>query len=204
MDSDLYYLVKFLPAYALPAGKPSRTQLNSDDDTMLDTQVQPPSPRDGSSEGNSFHHKRTISSFSSSSSSAPDLLPLPVTTPTKSAGRKTTFLEPEPIFNKHPNRNHEFRLSYKEQVILSRSDEKFLFPAYMPPKYHFFDLFPFSLLVGILTARGKEVKGKTAAKIRSQMRNNAVSHNLPHEISLYLVSWRFLYWNAVTGYLIEI
>lgn len=134
-----------------------------------------PSPQDESNA--SFHFQRN--------SSPPDLLPMPVTTSSKYANKKTTFLEPD---RRSFDRHRDSRLREKEQVILAPEDEKFLFPAYMPPKYHLFDLFPFSLLVRTLTARGKEVKGKKAAKIRAQMRKNAVSHNLPHEISLYLVS----------------
>lgn len=79
-----------------------------------------------------------------------------------------------------------------ERVILHQADEVFLFPAKMPPKYHLFDLFPFSLLVRVLTKRGKELKGKKAARLRAKMRNKAVSHNLPLEITLYLVSELFL------------
>jgi len=143
-------------------------------------------PSSSSPERNSFHYKRTFSA------SAPQFLPEPVTTSGRYSGKRTTFLEPDFIPHNHTiDYTHGMvrdRLREKEQVILSPADEKFLFPAYMPPKYHFFDLFPFSLLVGTLTARGKDVKGKKAAKIRAQMKKNAISHNLPLEISLYLVS----------------
>lgn len=182
MDRDLYYLVKFLPAYALPAGRPSKTDLTQPDDgPMIKAHLEPPSPQKGSLYHESLPYKR-------SSASAPDLLPAPVTT-TRFSEKKTTFLEPDPSSHKQLRMSHDSRFREKEQVILSTEDENFLFPAYMPPKYHLFDLFPFSLLVGTLTARGKEVKGKKAAKIRAQMRKNSISHNLPHEISLYLVSW---------------
>lgn len=179
---DLYYLVKFLPAYALPAGRPSKTDLTQPDDgPMIKAPLEPPSPQKGSLYHESLPYKR-------SSASAPDLLPAPVTT-TRFSEKKTTFLEPDPSSHKQLRMSHDSRFREKEQVILSTEDENFLFPAYMPPKYHLFDLFPFSLLVGTLTARGKEVKGKKAAKIRAQMRKNSISHNLPHEISLYLSSY---------------
>jgi putative membrane protein len=187
MSRDLYYLVKFLPAYALPAGKPSNdVEFTHLDNTMpMNNHQQSSSFPEGSSEPDSYQ-KRPFSA------SAPDLLPPPVTSPTKHSNKKTTFLEPNSGSNNHVHaRGRGIRFREKEQVILSPSDEKFLFPAYMPPKYHFFDLFPFSLLVGTLTARGKEVKGKKAAKIRARMRKNAISHNLPHEISLYIVSIKF-------------
>lgn len=163
---DLYYLVKFLPAYALPAGRPSMISLTYREE---EEPAESPSPRD----------ERGFS--------IPDLLPPPVTAPRKYPKKKTTYPESDPSSYTRTQRQHVLR--EKEQVILSPEDEKFLFPGYMPPKYHLFDLFPFSLLVGILTAQGKDVKGKKAAKIRAKMRNNAISHNLPHEISLYLSSY---------------
>lgn len=67
-----------------------------------------------------------------------------------------------------------------------------LLPARLPPKYHLFDLFPFSLLVKFLTKGGKELKGKKAARYRAKLkntgRNGVITHNVPMEISLYLVS----------------
>lgn len=63
-------------------------------------------------------------------------------------------------------------------------DELYLLPARNPPKFAIFDVFPFSLLVRQLTKRGKDVKGKKAARLRASTRE---SHNIPLEISLYLV-----------------
>jgi len=65
-------------------------------------------------------------------------------------------------------------------------DDSFLLPARNPPKFAIFDVFPFSLLVRQLTKRGKDIKGKKAARARATMREHA-SHNIPLEISLYLV-----------------
>lgn len=67
-------------------------------------------------------------------------------------------------------------------------DESFLLPARNPPAFAIFDVFPLSLLVHQLTRRGKDVKGKKAARLRASMRENVVSHNIPLEISLYLVN----------------
>jgi hypothetical protein len=61
-----------------------------------------------------------------------------------------------------------------------------LLPAALPPKYSLFDIFPFSLLVKLLSRRGKELEGKKAAKYWA--RAGVVTHNVPLEISLYLVS----------------
>jgi len=69
-------------------------------------------------------------------------------------------------------------------------DDSFLLPARNPPQFAIFDVFPFSLLVRQLTKRGKDIKGKKAARLRATMREHVDSHNIPLEISLYLV--RFL------------
>jgi predicted membrane chloride channel (bestrophin family) len=66
-------------------------------------------------------------------------------------------------------------------------DDSFLLPARIPPEFAIFDVFPFSLLVRQLTKRGKDIKGKKAAKLKA--RENIVSHNIPLEISLYLSSY---------------
>jgi putative membrane protein len=79
-------------------------------------------------------------------------------------------------------------LPEKERIILQREDEVYLMPAKNPPPYGLFDMFPFSLLVRYLTEKGKDVKGKKAARLRAKMRKESISHNLPLELSLYLVS----------------
>ena len=196
---DLYHLVKCLPAYALPAGLPSAVDLTSE---------LPTSPKSPSVRSPSIHHRtsdiRSITSRRTSishpnirlsesgqsrspfppmptipSSVSEPQLPLPVTAPSG----KATFLEPIMTHG---------RPSISQSAIRSGKDSIFgeeLLPARMPPKYHLFDLFPFSLLVKMLTKRGKEVKGKKGARLRAKMRNRNVTHNLPLEISLYLV-WR--------------
>ena len=68
-------------------------------------------------------------------------------------------------------------------------DYSFLLPAHNPPQFAIFDVFPFSLLIRRLTERGKNVKGKKAARLRA-MRHLADSHNIPLEISLYLVRFQ--------------
>ena len=70
--------------------------------------------------------------------------------------------------------------------------EAYLFPARMPPRYSIFDVFPFSMLVKLLTKKGKNVKGKKAARMRAKMRKGG-TQNLPLEISLYLVSTHVYY-----------
>lgn len=152
-----------------PMTSPSNSTLSPSD---------PQNPKSSTRHGSLLYQR-------SYSASAPHLLPPPVTSATS---KKTTFLEPM-----HAPRSGPTYSAPREKIILPRGDEGFLLPSHMPPKYHIFDLFPFSLLVAWLTRRGREVKGKKAAKLRAEMRKNAVSHNLPLEISLYLVSLAAVY-----------
>ncbi|KAG5653807.1 hypothetical protein H0H81_010275 [Sphagnurus paluster] len=220
---DLYYLVKFLPEYALPAGIPTTGDGDDHDhdnhdekDPAHDDHEPVKSPNDtrpgkGSSNGgSSFLYQRSYSS-------APTL-PLPATA---TSPKRATFAEPVHAANGnghgHANggangaprtsmgqflyapSSHSHSRSRADKppntpgnnnkIILPRHDELFLLPARMPPKYHILDLFPFSLVVRMLTKRGKELRGRKAAKLRARMRQNAVSHNLPLEISLYLSSY---------------
>ena len=71
--------------------------------------------------------------------------------------------------------------------------DSFLLPARNPPQFAIFDVFPFSLLVHQLTKRGKDIKGKKAARLKATMREHVVSHNIPLEISLYLVRFQLCY-----------
>lgn len=201
--SDLYYLVKFLPAYALPAGLPSAglpsviniSSFNVDDNTGGPDPSDSPSsnnfPSPATSPTNAAKGGKqpnvTIPSMSSvlhrrerNGPTSPTLLPPPVSV--GSPGNRGSFL---PSFASP--RSH--RVSKEmERMVLPRQDETYLMPAYIPPKYGIFDLFPFSLLVAFLTDQGREVKGKKGARVRAQLRNQAVSHNLPLELSLYLVN----------------
>ncbi|ESK91588.1 UPF0187-domain-containing protein [Moniliophthora roreri MCA 2997] len=168
---DLYYLVKFLPAYALPPGIPSSAELSGSSSVHRRTsEVEEKKALEIASEGQ--HH-----------------LPLPVTTPNIS--RRAQFQAMTSAHDgprSYPS-NGSIPSVDREKVILTRADEMYLLPPKNPPKYHFFDIFPFSLFVKMLTKRGKNVKGKKAAKVRAQMRNKTISHNLPLEISLYLSSY---------------
>ncbi|KAK0217115.1 Bestrophin, RFP-TM, chloride channel-domain-containing protein [Armillaria fumosa] len=182
---DLYYLVKFLPAYALPPGIPSYPDQKEMDEghslAPTDSPLRPTANGNRQSldpsGGNILHHRTSVSSASS-----PAGLPLPATSP---ISRKPVFLES--VRSPEPKGHHAD--PHKDKMILTKADEVYLLPASMPPKYHLFDLFPFSLFIQLLTKRGKEIKGKKAARIRAKMRDRGVSHNLPLEISLYLSSY---------------
>ena len=148
--------------------------------------------------------------------SAPDLsardplLPAPVTTPAAppvplKKGKGPIFLEPlsrRSLLSQSPEvdsaeeaRKEKLGLRSPNSPISEDELKQILLPAYVPPKYGLFDVFPFSLLVGWLTARGHDVKGRKAARLRARMwksvrmGHGAGGGNLPLEISLYLVSF---------------
>ncbi|THU99024.1 UPF0187-domain-containing protein [Dendrothele bispora CBS 962.96] len=197
---DLYYLVKFLPAYALPTGIPSHADLTQPIDNKKHGPVSPQSiafrPQMPGS-NNTFLHQRTTGG----SSQAPPELPAPATasSPPKKQNRFSRTLSQLAWGDKEKEKvplssTDEKKPDKLERIILRREDEKFLYPSWDPPRYYgLFNLFPFSLLVKVLTSSGKELKGKKAArlraKMRAKMRNVGVSHNLPLEISLYLSSY---------------
>jgi ion channel-forming bestrophin family protein len=181
--TDLYHLVKFLPAYALPPGIPSQYDSEDTEDAPMSFAATLASSNDlkpeqlGSTNG--LTHRIMTSA------SLPHL-PLPATSPNAPLQRPT-FL-PSPPSPRSATQPPMSKVGQKEKGSTGVSDEGFLSPARMPPKYHLFDLFPFSLLVRMMTKKGKDVKGKTAARLRAKLRDNTISHNLPLEISLYLVS----------------
>ncbi|KAH7890240.1 Bestrophin, RFP-TM, chloride channel-domain-containing protein [Phlebopus sp. FC_14] len=172
--TDLYPLVKFLPSYALPASIPSTADLPDSLKAGRISHCQeehvPASPKSDRFTESVTQDKRTATSN----------LPLPSTTP---GTRQTTFVEPSIRVNGRPQA--------AEKISTGPGDDSYLFPAQMPPKYSVFDLFPFSLLVHMLTKKGHDVKGRKAARLRAALRNRrgGSSHNVPLEISLYLSSY---------------
>ncbi|KAK1230952.1 hypothetical protein PQX77_005926 [Marasmius sp. AFHP31] len=187
---DLYYLVKFLPAYALPPGLPHAAndpsaEAHDKESSATSTATHP------SEGGNTFLHRRTHEDDQHSAEPTDTSLPAPATATKPKTSRRTTFLQPfarsSPV-QRNPSVESTTKVD-RDKVILSRADEVYLLPSKLPPKYHYFDIFPLSLLVDLLTDRGRTVKGKKAAKLRAKMRNKAISHNLPLEISLYLSSY---------------
>ncbi|KAI6038538.1 Bestrophin, RFP-TM, chloride channel-domain-containing protein [Pisolithus marmoratus] len=186
---DLWSFVKFLPPYYLPSTIPSHVDLPAELGTAVNNQGghaqehhhtrqsedAPPSPR-------STHFPDTLSTHRRprATSLASQHLPLPSTTPGARPPAPSTPLIQE---NGVPlNGNQEGRKS----------------PSYRP-RYSMFDFFPFSLLVKMLTKKGKNVRGRKAARVRATMTGdmrarsatrNGHSHlhyNIPLAISLYLV-----------------
>ncbi|KAF9261132.1 UPF0187-domain-containing protein [Marasmius fiardii PR-910] len=185
---DLYYLVKFLPAYALPPGIPIDPLTGHlAGHSKEGHRGQPSEPSGDSQRTSSFLHRRLNGDEKRVDSQAEDLLPLPATASKLKSERRTSFFNPLAAFDRKPST--ESAKTERDKVILSRADEIYLLPSSNPPKYHFFDIFPLSLLARLLTHRGKSLKGKKAARLRVKMRNKAISHNLPLEITLYLSSY---------------
>jgi len=210
MDRDLYYLVKFLPAYNLPRGMPSMTDLSSID--------HPPSPLSPSSIEIEVKDSEDVEGGGGVGSSL-DIHPVQSKTSVTSGGIiqrlnsqtgqtsghiklppvETTTSPTRSVFGGLRERRGSvgmtsmrsgvnFLMEKRTRQVIPAQEEAFLFPASMPPKYTIFDLFPFSLFIKMFEKRGHEVKGKKAQRIRAKMLQKTISHNLPLELSLYLVS----------------
>jgi len=160
------------------------------------------------SETLSLHHAR--SRVSISSKSPPPRLPvigdvaLTVTTtpsmphphasftpagpasPTRSALRDRL----SPLLPIHSAKSGGGRASATVRPSTGPYDDPPLAPAMNPPRWHMFDIFPFSLFVSHLTKKGVELKGKRAARVRARLQTR-ISHNIPLEISFYLVRVKF-------------
>jgi ion channel-forming bestrophin family protein len=172
---DLYHLVKFLPAYALPKGIGSTADFND-----MRSLRSGNSPHNRKPPQSSIYQSKTLGSgvdisARSQSYSAPHL-PLPAS-PTRK----------QPDFLKPVSEVAVAQESLQEKPNLNGIDDEYLLPSRIPPKYGLFDFFPFSLLVRRLTKRGVDVKGKKAARMRAKLKGSVISHNIPLEISLYLV-----------------
>ena len=205
-SSDLYYLVKFLPAYALPAGMPSMSDLHAHPSDEI-SPISPESPTRQSFTGAMVQSAQgQVSPTSPVRQAAITIAPPPLSSLYHRSPQQGL---PPPVSIGSPGNRSSFLTGLTglasakspatmagkrdtDRQILQRQDESYLLPAKLPPKYGLFDIFPFSLLINFLTARGREVKGKKAARFRAKLKNVAVSHNLPLEISLYLV-FSFLY-----------
>jgi hypothetical protein len=173
---DLYHTTKYLPSYALPAGMPSKDDLG----TEL-----------GSPRSMTFRHQQAAAMQRRSSAEPPrpsestNHLPLPATSPGVAGEKseKVEFLDlPPPPRTSNGANGRRAKDSFAE-------GDGFLLPARIPPRYSYFDLFPFSLLVKFLVKRGKQVKGKKGARLRARIQHQSGTHNLPLEISLYLSSY---------------
>ena len=191
MHRDLYYLVKFLPAYHLPLGMPSTTdvaQYNADEGDTVSIVLETPPNEDGASNGGEATQPAVPPPQNFVTHRHNNVPVTPVRAPiVPVASGRTSFAIPNLNVMSPHSQQHQGP-SKAERIVLPVQDELYLMPAYLPPKYGLFDLFPFSLLVGYLSKRGKDIKGKKGARVRAQLKEHSVSHNLPLELSLYLVS----------------
>ncbi|KAG8968575.1 hypothetical protein FRC05_001500 [Tulasnella sp. 425] len=206
---DLYQLVKFLPVYILPAGRPSLSLQESKTDERLvaASSASGLAARKVSHEvrSDSEYHDRdaTLTSTQSYSDRYPPAPVLKTTSPTPigtlsrnmsidvekaNDTRNADLLSP----TSHPGASqHSPKAGQVPPRGLHRRNTSTgttaLLPARDPPKYALFDVFPFSLFVKFMVKKGKEVKGKKGAKLKARTGN--VNHNIPLEITFYLSSY---------------
>ncbi|KAG9016000.1 hypothetical protein FRB90_003891 [Tulasnella sp. 427] len=199
---DFYHLVKFLPVYVLPAGRPSLSLQESRMEEQL-TAIS----SDGLAARKHSHEVRSDSEGHDRDATLSNRYPPPPALKTTSPTPVGTLSRDMSIdvekANASHGRNHLSPASHsvaqqhspKAGQMPTRATHRrtnstgttMLLPARDPPKYALFDVFPFSLFVKMLVKRGKEVKGKKGAKAKARTGN--VSHNIPLEITFYLSSY---------------
>lgn len=200
---DLYGLVKFLPSYALPPSIPSPlpSPLEAAADAAADEKDQngpypfassapalretTSAPHLPSTGGPPLRKVRTHASTRTQQyqPGLPHLsIPIPEQPlqpqgPASPLARMRERLSPIlPVHSQQPP---------GRGMSLGPAEDPPLLPSANPPKYHLFDVFPFSLFVKYLAKKGKNLKGKRAARIRARLAAGS-SHNIPLEISFYL------------------
>ncbi|CAE7122751.1 unnamed protein product [Rhizoctonia solani] len=163
---DLYKLVKFLPAYALPDS--TRVQ----DDCECEG-------NDGGMTDSPIAETRRQQSWASGSTAYPNLPELPLEA-------RITISEDKPQVQQRRGAT----LRARAQTKLKPTDGPgkgpvYLLPAKNPPKWSIYDIWPLSLLAQALPDRFES--GKTAARLR-RMRC-PITLNVPLEITFYLSSY---------------
>lgn len=183
---DLYYLVKHLDPYALPRGVPTAMDntdspmsppescdASTQDTVRTDVQEKPASSRDSS-----LRRFRAGESITPRAASEP-LLPFSVHLDHEAASHNPRGI--------HIHVQSMVSLAQvNSRTPLAISEEIHLQPSRLPPKYPYFDSFPFYLVVGLLTRKSKIEEAKKA-KFRAELFGKIISENLPLEITIYLV-----------------
>ncbi|CAE6426976.1 unnamed protein product [Rhizoctonia solani] len=167
---DLYHLVKFLPAYSLPAGMPNQRLKSRTSTEIIETTID--DQERGSWGGSTSTELPTATKNGRTSFQLPG------------ATEKDTSGPASPRMRRGSTARRS-GTSYRR--ISGPQGAVDLAPASNPPKWGAFDLWPLSLLVKILTRKGKNVSGKKAAKERAKQ--HVISHNIPLEITLYMSSY---------------
>src|SRR6266404_4628447 len=152
---DLYHTTKFLPTYALPAGMPSNVDLATElaspkamafrhQQTAMQ-RTSSADPRRGSFSGGVNHRPPPgLGADSIPASKSDTHLPFPATSPGE-AEEKSDFVGPSSLQGEANGRRAKQSLAEGDGALL---------PSRIPPKYSYFDIFPFSLLVKLLVSRG--------------------------------------------------
>jgi len=182
--TDLYHLVKFLPAYSIPSVQAHATQLGLESYDPADAVIN--GPRTPSTASLPF----PVTAQQARGSLAP-----PSSRQTRSPIPAINVQAPSsPLYSPRPRQSPSVPRTPQSarpptHEKLNEEDEVYLIPAYKPPNWAILELFPFSLLKGRRWRSAKNAKGDRARKIRAKMLNKADSHNIPLEISLYLGSY---------------
>ncbi|KZV95629.1 UPF0187-domain-containing protein [Exidia glandulosa HHB12029] len=160
---DLYHLVKCLPAYAMATNVLSPMYARGPSEKQ---QFQPfPHPSD-----HDMTRVGTAATFKGNE------LPLPATASVSNTDlrQRRTFVRPA--------------AASATSVGRTADGEPILMPARMPPSTTIFDVWPLSMFVRVIQARGKRLQGKKAARDRARHidKYGNKSGNVPIEISLYL------------------
>ncbi|KAG8984482.1 hypothetical protein FRB94_009970 [Tulasnella sp. JGI-2019a] len=193
---DLYHLVKFLPAYALPAGRPS-TNFNRESGNSIEGRDQSQLGRTQSRPSTRFaspppspNKTRKMAQAQAQQASIPEDIPtlnMTSATPPESQSRAMSVDVEKGLSDQNNNNNMLSPNGRKSTQSVRSGGFTKLMPAYNPPEYALFDVFPFSMFVKFLSKRGKHVKGKKGAKVRA--RDGTVNHNIPLELTLYMSAY---------------
>jgi len=182
--TDLYHLIKFLPAYTLPAVNASSTQLGLESYDPAEAAIHP-STTPTSATGHSLPLPVTAQQARGTLAPPGSRPPVPSI---NVHGPSDSLYSPRPGPSPGiPRTPSSARPQTHEK--LNEEDEIYLIPAYKPPNWAILELFPFCLLKGRRWRSAKNAKGQRAKKIRAKMLNKADAHNIPLEISLYLGSY---------------
>lgn len=167
---DLYHLVKFFPAYSLPAGMPSQ---------RLKSRI-PAEEMEATMGGGSWSGS-TSTGLPTSNSDGRAPFHLPTVSEERTTGPKRPGFHRGSTIRR-PGTHYRRATGPHGDVDLA--------PASNPPNWGAFDLWPLSLLVKIFTKKRKPIGGKKAAKERAK--DMSISHNIPLGITLYMVCARNL------------
>lgn len=161
----VYHLVKCLPAYSMATNVLSPIYASGAPEKQFQTFPRP-------SDDHDFTRVGTARTFAKANE-----LPLPVTSSVSNTDLRN---------RKSP------RPAAMSATSLGRNadGDPILLPARNPPPTTIFDVWPLSMFVRVIQARGKALQGKKAAKDRARNidKYGSKSGNVPAEISLYLVS----------------